>query len=119
MMEFEFDNPEMIVHDEKDWQALQFTWEVYFCIDKGELLVSFYSNINPALAGKYIDILHRYGLKGFSLSGNIYPKFNEKNEFEEMFFDDEADQKYHEDVYEDMKKKIDFIKMIPTAGMKQ
>ena len=119
MMEFEFDKPEMIVYDEKDWQALQLPREVYFCIDKGELLVSFYSNINPSLAARHIDILHRHGLKDFYLSGNIYPNFNKKSEFQEMLFDDDADQKYYEDVYEDMKKKIDFMRMVPTAGTKQ
>jgi len=118
-IEKEFSKDDFFIWDEKKWEAVEVFNQVNFAVDKGEFMVSFYSGLDPVTVGWYIRVLHSYGITEFVIMENIYPKFNDNGEFEDMLFGDEADQKFRKDIYEDMKKKIDFIKMIPTAGMKQ
>ncbi len=118
IFEKEYPESDIFVWDEEDWQAFEVMNLVNFCIDKDELLISFYSDVNPSISAGIINMLHWNKMKDFYLSGTIYP--NIKNgEYVDMLFDEEADERYRQIIYEEIRDKIAFAQSAVTFGPKQ
>ena len=114
----EYDKEDMFVWDEEDWQAFEILNLVNFCIQDDEVLISFYSNVHPSTSAGIINMLHWNKVKDFCISGTIYPDLKD-GEYVDMLFDEEADARYLQTVYEKIRAQTDFAQSAVTVGSKQ
>ena len=118
VFEKEYEEPDIFVWDEEKWQAFEVMHLVHFCIDEDNLLMSFYSDVNPSISAGIVNMLHWNKIKDFYISENVYP--NIKNgEYVDMLFDEEADERYRQTIYEEIRDKIVFAQSAITFGPKQ
>ena len=118
ILEKEYETPDIFVWDSDELQALEMMHIVHFLIDSDELLISFYSDIGPFVAARIIQMLYNNKIKDFYLSGTIYPDIK-NGEYIDMLFDDEADERYLQTIYEKRRDAIDFAMRAITYGPKQ
>lgn len=118
IFEKEYEKPDIFVWDDEDSQALEVINLVHFCIDNNKLLISFYSDVNPSVSAGVVNMLFHNKVKDFYLSGTIYPDIK-NGEYVDMLFDEEADERYLQTIYEERKSAIDFAINAITYGPKQ
>ena len=117
ILEKEYENPDIFVWDNDDFQALEMMHIVHFCIDNDKLLISFYSNISPFESAGIVLMLFNNKIN-FYLSGTIYPDVK-NGEYIDMLFNEEADERYLQEIYEKRRDAINFAMRAITYGPKQ
>ena len=118
ILEKEYENPDIFVWDNDDLQALEMMHIVHFCIDNDKLLISFYSNISPFESAGIVLMLFNNKIKDFYLSGTIYLDIK-NGEYIDMLFNEEADERYLQEIYEKRRDAINFAMRAITYGPKQ
>ena len=87
-------------------KAVVFYSIVVFVVEKGKLLISFYSGTEPFLVVQIIQCLYNNNIKEVEVMQNVYDDIKD-GEVVGMLFGEEADDRYYQEVYEEMKEKDD------------
>ncbi len=110
---------ETIAWDEPDWQAIEINSEFHAYVEKEELCISFYSGTDPTTVAFYIRCLNLHKVVDYYVMENMYPKINDKEEYVELLFGDEADNEYKQCIYKQIYKDLAFACQAITYGPKQ
>ncbi len=116
-----FDEDCIIVDDQgKEFQNIDIPWVISIIVeDDKKLYLSFYSNLNPHTAALYTTGIYDMGISDFYISDNMYPLLDDKGEFVDMLFGEDADKEYYRSIYNGMKKDEEFALSAQTFGLKQ
>ena len=105
--EIEEDEKYYIITDEPKFQMFDYMDIVSIGAEDPEneecpIMVSFYSSCYPAFAGNIIRTLMENEVTDFDIMENLYLDFDENDICQGMLFGDEADQRYREDIYNEI-----------------
>lgn len=97
-------DPEVFVCiDEPKLKCVDFDNEMNVTIDKGQMFISFYSQVKPDTVAIYIQMLHKHKVTDFFVSENMYLNFDKNNVCQGALFGEEADEAFHYDIYKSVK----------------
>jgi hypothetical protein len=99
-----------IIEDNDNFQSFDYMDFACFSMNvenpkETKVCISFYSNCDPWMSANIIRHLMRNKFNSFEICENMYLEFNDEGICTETYFGIEADEKYKEDIYEEIRDK--------------
>ncbi len=120
ILEAELEDPSVIFTvEDPTCESVEICGELSFMVNEDKLGLTFYSGTHPNVVAFYIRLLHAHKVVDYEIFETMYPKLDEKGEYIETLFGDEADEEYRQMIFKSMQKDLFMAYNAITYGPKQ